>query len=157
MFVYQNKDRHICVTFTANKPVENPEYVIAVDETAKALYMVNGTIENMPETDVEAPIAEEVKVEVPSVEELDDIIENDAVREDAVIGAGSVADAPAMDDIREKLEGEPKDANEKAPITKADNTGAPSIEELDDVVENDPVKEEDVAEEEATDEATDIE
>lgn len=77
MFVYQNKDRHICVTFTANKPVENPEYVIAVDEAAKALYMVHGTIEDMPETDEEAPVEEEVKVEVPAVEELDDVTEND--------------------------------------------------------------------------------
>lgn len=155
MFVYQNKDRHICVTFTANKPVENPEYVIAVDEAAKALYMVHGTIEDMPETDEEAPVEEEVKVEVPAVEELDDVVENDTVREDAAIGAGSVTDAPAMNDLREKLEGEPEDANDKAPMTDADSTGAPSVEELDDVTENDPevaaeeAAEEDVIEDEA--------
>ena len=151
MFVYQNKDRDICVTFEDNKPVETPEYVIKVDEVAKKLYMVAGTIETAPVVD-EEPVEEAVVIDTPSVEELDDVVENDAVREDAVVGAGSVADAPAMDEIREKFEGEAEDANDKAPMTEADNTGAPSVEELDAVVENDPVKEE-----EAADEATDAE
>ena len=53
MFVYQNKAGHICVTFTDNKPVNNPEYVIAVDKSAKKLYMVSGTIEGIPEQDEE--------------------------------------------------------------------------------------------------------
>ncbi len=44
MFVYQDKDRNICVTFRSNKPVETPEYVIAIDEASKALYMVSGMI-----------------------------------------------------------------------------------------------------------------
>ena len=51
MFVYQNKAGHICVTFTDNKPVKTPEYVIAVDKAAKKLYMVSGSIGNMPEQD----------------------------------------------------------------------------------------------------------
>ena len=51
MFVYQNKAGHICVTFTDNKPVTTPEYVIAVDKAAKKLYMVSGTIEGIPEQD----------------------------------------------------------------------------------------------------------
>lgn len=51
MFVYQNKAGHICVTFTGNKPVDAPEYVIAVDEAAKKLYMVSDSIEDMPEQD----------------------------------------------------------------------------------------------------------
>ena len=53
MFVYQNKAGHICVTFADNKPVKTPEYVIAVDKAAKKLYMVSGSIGNMPEQDGE--------------------------------------------------------------------------------------------------------
>lgn len=34
MFVYQNKDRDICVTFLSNKPVEEPEYKISIDPVA---------------------------------------------------------------------------------------------------------------------------
>ena len=37
MFVYQNKDRAICVTFKDNKPVEKPEYVITIDKEAGTL------------------------------------------------------------------------------------------------------------------------
>lgn len=44
MFVYQNKDGNICVTFKDNKPVESPEYIIAIDEDAKALYSLAGEI-----------------------------------------------------------------------------------------------------------------
>ena len=70
MFVYQNKAGHICVTFTDNKPVNNPEYVIAVDKSAKKLYMVSGTIEGIPEQDEEVvknvendPVVEDGSVE----------------------------------------------------------------------------------------------
>lgn len=71
MFVYQNKAGHICVTFTDNKPVNNPEYVIAVDKSAKKLYMVSGTIEGIPEQDKEVVKNVEVDpvVEAGSVEE----------------------------------------------------------------------------------------
>lgn len=44
MFVYQNKDGNICVTFKDNKPVESPEYIIAIDEDAQALYALAGEI-----------------------------------------------------------------------------------------------------------------
>lgn len=136
MFVYQNKDGHICVTFTDNKPVESPEYVIAVDKDAKALYMVSGTIANMPEVDDEVA-EDEVIVDVPSVEELDDVVENDAVRKDAVIGVGT-ADAPSVDTLDDI---EDESYNKTAPLTEADSTGAPSVEELDDVAENGPFDE----------------
>ena len=108
MFMYQNKDGHVCVTFTSNKPVDAPEYVIAIDEAAKKLYMVSGTIEAMPEVE-EEPV-EEVAPEVvlPKVEELDNVVENDALQE-----------------------------LDMAPVTEATNDEAPSVEELDDVVEND--------------------
>lgn len=123
MFVYQNKDGHICVTFTDNKPVEAPEYVIAVDEAAKALYMVSGTIEAMPKQDKEV-VEETVVAELPKVEEPDDVVENDTMQELVF-----------------------------APVTEADNLGAPSVEELDDVAENDaPVAKEPVEEEEAAEE-----
>ena len=107
MFVYQNKAGHICITFTGNKPVHAPEYVIAVDESAKKLYMVSGTIEKMPEQEEEV-VEETVVVETPKVEELDDIVENDTMQE-----------------------------LDMAPVTEADNSAAPPVEELDEVVEND--------------------
>lgn len=139
MFVYQNKAGHICITFTGNKPVHAPEYVIAVDESAKKLYMVSGTIEAMPPVD-EDPV-EDVAADVvlPKVEELDDIVENDTLQEldMAPVTEAENGGAPAMDDLREKFEGEAEDANEKAPVTEADNMGLPTVEELDDVAEND--------------------
>lgn len=146
MFVYQNKDGHICVTFTDNKPVEAPEYVIAIDEDAKALYMVSGTIADMPEQDEEV-VEDAVVVDVPTIEELDDVVENDAVRKDAVIGEGT-ADAPSVDELDAISD---DSYNDKASVTEADNMDAPSVDELDDVAENDPVVEE--VEETETDEA----
>lgn len=154
MFVYQNKDGHICVTFTDNKPVEDPEYVIAVDEAAKALYMVSGTIEAMPEQD-EKVVEETVVAELPKVEELDDVVENDTMQElvFAPVTGATNSGAPALDEIREKIEGEAEAEGDAAPVTEADNLGAPSVEELDDVVENDaPVAEEPVEEDEAAEE-----
>lgn len=139
MFMYQNKDGHICVTFTDNKPVEAPEYVIAIDEAAKKLYMVSGTIEAMPEVE-EEPVEEVApEVVIPKVEELDDVVENDTMQEleFAPVTEANNGGAPALDDIREKIEGEAEDANEKAPVTEAENLGDPAVEELDDVVEND--------------------
>ena len=136
MFVYQNKDGHICVTFTDNKPVEAPEYVIAIDEDAQKLYAVSGTIEAMPETD-EPEVADDVHVVTPSVGELDDITENDAVRDEAVIGDGTAVDAPAVDD----LDGVEDDSqNAEAPVTGADSTDVPSVEDLDNIPENDSIE-----------------
>lgn len=56
MFVYQNKDRAICVTFKDNKPVENPEYVITIDKEAGTL-TVNGA------STVVAPAEEQTREE----------------------------------------------------------------------------------------------
>ena len=75
MFVYQNKAGHICVTFAGNKPVEDLKYVIAIDEAAKKLHMVSGTIEKMPEQE-EKVVEETAIVETPKVEELDEVVEN---------------------------------------------------------------------------------
>lgn len=150
MFVYQNKAGHVCVTFTGNKPVDAPEYVIAVDEAAKKLYMVSGSIEDMPKQDEEV-VEETVVIETPKVEELDDVVENDTMQEleFAPVTEATNGGAPALDDIREPIEGEAEDANEAAPVTEAENLGVPSIEELDDVVENDaPVVEEVIEEDE---------
>ena len=78
MFVYQNKDKQICVTFADNKPVENPEYVIAIDAENKALYMVSGEIAPMLEDDVaevtesvDEDAGEELNTELP-VDETDE-------------------------------------------------------------------------------------
>ncbi len=43
MFVYQNAERDICVTFESNKPVANPEYVIRIDH-AEGTISVNGQV-----------------------------------------------------------------------------------------------------------------
>lgn len=43
MFVYQNLSGDICVTFTANRPVENPEYVIKVDKDNKTIDLVSSS------------------------------------------------------------------------------------------------------------------
>lgn len=44
MFVYQNKNGEICVTFRDNKPVKCPEYVITVDDKEKTI-LINGGAE----------------------------------------------------------------------------------------------------------------
>lgn len=130
MFVYQNKDGHICVTFTANKPVEAPEYVIAVDDEAKALYMVSGEIGKYEAPEAE-DVEETVKVEVPPVEVLDTFTENDAQDEVAPKTVADATDAPVA---------EPDDRDTFAPVTEANNDPAPTVEELDSIVENDPPK-----------------
>lgn len=83
MFVYQNVNRDICVTFKSNKPVAEPEYVIAIDNEAGTL-TVNGQLmvastEAAEETETEvveeaAPVTEpEVVEEVDSkVDETED-------------------------------------------------------------------------------------
>ena len=98
MFMYQNKDGHICVTFTDNKPVEAPEYVIAIDEAAKALYMVSGTIEAMPEAEEEEVVEAVPEVVVPKVEELDDVVENDPPVIEEVADEAAEDDAEPVED-----------------------------------------------------------
>lgn len=64
MFVYQNKNNDICVTFTGNKPVETPDYVIVIDEEAKNI-SVNGSVIENPNADaVEEDVTEEPTDEV---------------------------------------------------------------------------------------------
>jgi hypothetical protein len=67
MFVYQNKDGQICVTFADNKPVETPDYVIAIDEEAKALYAVVGEVAPLPVDD-----ADEAEADEPTVDNGDE-------------------------------------------------------------------------------------
>jgi hypothetical protein len=74
MFVYQNKEGQICVTFADNKPVEAPEFVIAIDKEAKALYMVSGEIAPMPEEDVPS---DEVVEDTDEVEDPEDVVVDD--------------------------------------------------------------------------------
>ena len=54
MFVYQNADHEICVTFVSNKPVENPEYVIAIDRAAGTI-SVNGQVMEAASTEAAEP------------------------------------------------------------------------------------------------------
>ena len=51
MFVYENKNKELCITFKDNKPVSNPEYVIDVDtETQNIVF--NGQIINPYQTEM---------------------------------------------------------------------------------------------------------
>lgn len=40
MFIYQNKENNVCITFKDNKPVESPEYVISIENNE---LIVNGS------------------------------------------------------------------------------------------------------------------
>ena len=51
MFVYQNANRDICVTFKSRMPVRDPEYVIAIDHE-NGIIKVNGE-EMVPSTPAE--------------------------------------------------------------------------------------------------------
>lgn len=64
MFVYQNANRDICVTFKSRMPVQDPEYVIAIDHE-KGIIKVNGN-EMVPAVPAED---EAVEPETPTVEE----------------------------------------------------------------------------------------
>lgn len=68
MFVYQNADRDICVTFEGNKPVENPEYVIAIDHEAGTI-SVNGQVMTAASAESDAPEASEPEVDETPVED----------------------------------------------------------------------------------------
>ena len=95
---------------------------------------------------------QKIEYVLSKVDELDDVKENDHTPEDAVIGEGTETDAPALEDIREKVEGEPESEDEAARLTDADTTGVPSVEELDAIEENDPEVDEDVTEEDVVEE-----
>lgn len=144
MFVYQNKTGNICITFEGNKPVEIPDYMLVIDKEAKTV-----TLSKPEGPEVIPEVEEVVRVEVPTVEILDDLTENDATRKDEIVGTPET-EGPAVDDLREAFEGEPESEDDAAPMTSADSTGAPTVEELDDVVENDApdTEEEEITEEE---------
>lgn len=73
MFVYQNAKREICVTFLSNKPVEKPEYVIAIDHE-KGTISVNGNV--MEAVSDEAAAAEP--------EDVNPVTEPDSVKDPEV-------------------------------------------------------------------------
>ena len=51
MFVYENKNKELCITFKDNKPVSNPEYVIDVDTSTQSI-VFNGMIINPYKTEM---------------------------------------------------------------------------------------------------------
>ena len=71
MFVYQNANRDICVTFKSNKPVADPEYVIAIDHEAGTL-TVNGQTMVASEEAAEDEVADEAVVEEPAAVEVEE-------------------------------------------------------------------------------------
>lgn len=81
MFVYQNANRDICVTFESNKPVENPEYVIAIDHEAGTI-SVNGQVMEVASTEAAEPAAIEPEVEETPVEEPAVAVEDDTEAEE---------------------------------------------------------------------------
>lgn len=58
MFVYQNVNRDICVTFKNNKPVADPEYVISIDNTTGTV-RVNGKLVEAASKEAAKPAAAE--------------------------------------------------------------------------------------------------
>ena len=58
MFVYQNVNRDICVTFKSNKPVADPEYVISIDNATGAV-RVNGKLVEAASKEAAKPAAAE--------------------------------------------------------------------------------------------------
>ena len=70
MFVYQNAKREICVTFLSNKPVEKPEYVIAIDHENGQI-SINGNVMEVASTEAadEEPEAVSPAAEPDSVKE----------------------------------------------------------------------------------------
>ena len=80
MFVYQNKNGDICVTFKSNKPVTAPEYIFTIDEVAGTI-RVNGaevTVEpNDVEETVEEDLAENTVVIPPVAEETEDELQDE--------------------------------------------------------------------------------
>ena len=59
MFVYQNANRDICVTFKNNKPVADPEYVISIDNATGTL-TVNGKRVDVASKEAAKPTTEKV-------------------------------------------------------------------------------------------------
>lgn len=41
MFIYENKNKELCLTFKDDQPVKNPEFIINIDDAADQLY-ING-------------------------------------------------------------------------------------------------------------------
>lgn len=74
MFVYQDKEQRICVSFDGNLPTEDPKYIIVIDKENEQLYTIKGEIplvtteddtqgddttgDDTQETDGETPIDE---------------------------------------------------------------------------------------------------
>ena len=58
MFVYQNANRDICVTFKNNKPVADPEYVISINN-ATGTVTVNGKLVEATSKEAAKPAATE--------------------------------------------------------------------------------------------------
>ena len=83
MFVYQNANREICITFQDNKPVEAPEYVIAVDKEAGTL-AVNGTVVAVASGDAatQTPVAPAEPGNTDVVEDATDVVEDPTVDPD---------------------------------------------------------------------------
>lgn len=71
MFVYE-KNGAICVTFKSNKPVEDPEYVIVIDQETGSI-TINGVDVNTDSAETEdstqEPVEEVVEPEVEETEE----------------------------------------------------------------------------------------
>lgn len=77
MFVYENKNKELCITFKDNKPVSNPEYVIDVD-TATQNIIFNGQLISPYQTemiteDVVFDTAKEISTPV-SIELAKDVV-----------------------------------------------------------------------------------
>jgi len=78
MFVYQNKDGNICITFEGNRPVKTPDYVLVVDEEAKTLNIASA--KDGEDVSAVAELTENVKELERQITSLNEVIaEKDAV------------------------------------------------------------------------------
>jgi peptidoglycan hydrolase CwlO-like protein len=81
MFVYQNNDRNICITFEGTCPVETPDYVLVVDEVAKTINIA--CAEDGEDVSAVAELTEQVKKLQNDIKGLnEEIAEKDALIEE---------------------------------------------------------------------------
>lgn len=72
MFVWQNANHDICVTFTDNKPVQEPEYVFVIDEATKTI-SVNGTVVSSDTVTEDEPVEEDTVEPEVTVDPEDEV------------------------------------------------------------------------------------
>lgn len=79
MFVYENNNGEVCITFKDSKPVRNPEYIITIDAAAKKLLINGGANSAYEIVEVTEDVAYETTQTITSAVAVD-------IAKDTVIG-----------------------------------------------------------------------